>query len=73
MPPAVTPVTMPDVPTVAMPVALQLHTPPVTTSLSVILPPGHTDDEPVIVPGLGNGFTVTVAVTVLVPQVLVTR
>ena len=72
MPPAVIPVTIPDVPTVATDVLLLLHIPALTTSLSVILPPGHTDDDPAIVPGFGNGFTVTVAVTVDVPQALVT-
>lgn len=39
--PAATPVTMPDVPTVAVPVALLLHTPPATELLNVVVRPTH--------------------------------
>ena len=37
-----------------------LQVPPVVASLKVVVPPGHTDNTPVIAAGLG--FTVIVAV-----------
>ena len=59
--PAVTPVTIPDdEPTVAIPGAVELHTPPGATLLSVVVAVGHTVGVPVIVPAFGIGFTVAV-------------
>jgi hypothetical protein len=69
--PAVTPVTTPAASTVATPDALLLHVPPAAASVSVTEEPAHTDEVPVMVPAAGNGFTVTVVVTVVVPQLLV--
>ena len=55
VPPAM-PVTSPAADIVAMPVAPELHVPPVTTSCSAEVPPMHTVGVPVIA---GNGLTVT--------------
>jgi hypothetical protein len=60
--PAATPVVIPVEPTVAIPMALELHTPPVVALLRAIVAAAHTADAPVIVPALGNGFTVIVLV-----------
>jgi len=47
--PADTPVTIPDVkPTVAIEVLLLVHEPPVTESVSVLVPPTHTLGVPMI-------------------------
>ena len=70
--PAVIPVTTPPVLTVAMPVLLLLHTPPLVASASVVVPPVHTVVDPVIVPADGVPDTVTVVVVLAVPQLLVT-
>lgn len=70
--PAATPVTTPVEPTVAILVAVLLHTPPVAASVKVILVAGHTVDAPDIEPALGLGFTVTTAVAANVPQLLLT-
>ena len=56
--PAATPVFIPVEPTVAIPMALELHTPPVVALPSVIDEPAHTADAPVIVPAFAKGFTV---------------
>jgi hypothetical protein len=53
---------MPVAPTVAIPVALELHVPPGVELLRVILAPTHTVPRPVI--GNGSGFTVMVTVEV---------
>ena len=50
---------------------LALHEPPLTISLSVIVKPTPTVDNPVIVPA-EDPVTVTVVLTVAVPQLLVT-
>jgi hypothetical protein len=63
---------MPDVPTNANVVLPLLHTPPVNTSDRVMEDPAQTPDTPVMVPALRNVPIVTTAVTVFVPQVLVT-
>ena len=63
--PAVTPVTMPVLPTIVAPVAPALHTPPETASVSVILLPTHTADGPLTAPTVAGGLTVTIVVTVL--------
>jgi hypothetical protein len=58
--PAATPVTMPPE-TVATEVLDELHTPPVVTSDSVVVLPGHTDVVPVIAATTGYGLIVTAA------------
>ena len=59
--------------TVALAVVLLDHTPAAAVSLNVIIaPPAHTAESPVITPGCGSGFTVTVAVVESVPQPFVT-
>jgi hypothetical protein len=70
--PAVMPVTVPVLPTVATPVAVLLHVPPVAASLKPVAEPTHTDAVPVMLPADGNGLTVTVVVAADVPQPLVT-
>ena len=70
--PAVTPVTIPDVPIVATAVLLLLHTPPVVVLLNVVVEVAQTIAVPVIVPATGSGLTVTFTVVVAVPQLLVT-
>jgi hypothetical protein len=60
--PAATPVTTPDVLTVAMVLSPLLHTPPEAVSASVVTEPMQTVGEPVITPALGNGEIVTIAV-----------
>ena len=57
------PVTIPvDEPTVAIPVALLLHVPPVVASVKAVVSPEHTFIVPVI--DAGNGFMVTIAVVI---------
>ncbi len=63
---------MPVEPAVATEVLVLLHTPPVIASFSVVVLPVFTDAVPVIVPALGNGFTVTIAVAATFPHPLVT-
>ena len=72
--PAVTLVTIPVTPTVAAEVLVLLHAPPAVASLRVVVtPPAHTVSVPVIPAGVvGKGFTVTVVVAALAPQVLLT-
>jgi hypothetical protein len=60
--PADTPVTMPVAPTVAMAAALLLHIPPGDASETLTELPGHTPDEPEIVPATGDGFVVNTLV-----------
>ena len=56
--PEATPVTMPEVePTVAIPVLLLLHVPPVVPSPNVVVAPTHAEVLPVIA---SNGVTVTI-------------
>ena len=67
--PCETPVTTPAIPTVATAVLLLLHTPPVVTSLSVVVLPAQTVGVPVIAAGVtGNEFTVTIFVADALPQ-----
>jgi len=63
---------MPATPIVAILDGLQLHTPPLTRSESMVVAVGHTVNVPMIVPALGNGSTVTTDVAATVPQLLVT-
>jgi hypothetical protein len=57
--------------TLAEPLLL-LHEPPVTVLDSDMVPPAHMDDEPVIVPALGDVFTVITRAAPITPQLLVT-
>ena len=61
--PGVTPVTTPDVLTVATDVLLLLHTPDGVPLVSVSGVPMHTRLLPVVAPGAGTASTVTTAVT----------
>ena len=70
--PAATPVVIPVEPTVAIPVALELHTPPVVELLSVMVEPAQTADAPVIVPAVGAVITLTDLVATPIPQLVVT-
>ena len=70
--PAATPLTTPDVLTVAVPVLLLAHTPPVVASLSVVVALTHTVAVPVMVPADGAALTVTTCVVVAEPQLFVT-
>lgn len=58
--PAVNAVTLPVVPTLAMPAALLLQVPPVAAVLSVCIDPTHIVVAPSI--AAGASFTVTIAV-----------
>jgi len=62
--PAENPVTMPEVPILAIAGLLLLHAPPVVASLNEVVNPGHVAAKPVIV--AGGGFTNT-AVEILQP------
>jgi len=68
--PAATPVTIPVLPTVAVPVAVELHTPPAIASLRVVMPPAsQTHVVPDIAVGfVGKGFTVITTVVAMLPQ-----
>ena len=68
--PVATPETTPAADMVAIDVPALLHTPPAAASFSAVVPPAYTFAVPVIGPGLGGAFTVTVAATVAVPQLL---
>ena len=70
--PADTPVTEPDVPTVATPGADDDQVPPEIPSARDILLATHTDEEPVMAPAFGAGLTVMFCVAYAVPQLLVT-
>jgi hypothetical protein len=70
--PKETPETTPAVFTVAIPVAAELHTPPLTVLLSTANAPWQTVALPVIVPASGNEFTETTLVAFDVPQLPVT-
>lgn len=66
------PATMPVLPIVAIAGALLLHTPPPEASFNRVEPNGQTVSVPVMVPAIGAGLTVTMAVATAVPQLLVT-
>ena len=70
--PAATPVTIPDIPIVAVAVFTELQTPLPAALFKVVLLAGHTVNTPVIVPAFGKGLTVTTLATAAVPQLLVT-
>ena len=70
--PVATPVTTPELLTVATEVLLLLHVPPLTLSVNEVILPTDTVEVPVIVPADGAAFTITEAVALAVPQLLVT-
>jgi hypothetical protein len=51
---------------------LALHAPPLTALDKLIVEPTVTDDDPLMVPASGAGFTVTTSVATAAPQLLVT-
>jgi hypothetical protein len=69
--PAETPVTMPDVPIVAIPVLPLLQEPPEVVSLSVVVAPWHMVGVPVMAPGSGSMIIVTLPVILEVQPVAV--
>ena len=68
--PGKTPETTPPV-TVATEVLVLLQAPPLAPSVNVIFDPAFTLDDPLIVPATGVVFTLTVTVTVPLPQLVV--
>lgn len=70
--PAATPVTLPEVLTVATAVELLLHVPPVMLLLKLMKEPTHTAEAPVIVPASGSALTLIFADADAVPQPVVT-
>ena len=70
--PAKFPVTIPDEFTDATVGVPDVQVPPDVASVRVMVEPTHTDDDPEIADTIGRAFTVTVLVTVEVPQLLVT-
>ena len=72
MVPATIPVTIPVVLTVPVPLAVLLHMPPVTASVSGVAEAWHTVAVPVMVPAFAVRFTVTIVVAHSVAQLLVT-
>ena len=69
--PADTPVTAPVAAVVATEVLLLDHTPPPVPSARVVTAPAHTDPAPLMLPAVGKGLTVTVAVVLAEPQLTV--
>jgi len=70
--PAVTPLTIPVAPMVAL-LFVMLHTPPTVAFARVMVPPAHTLPGPLIVSTVGVVVTVSLMLTVVVqPAVLVT-
>jgi hypothetical protein len=70
--PALIPVTIPLDTVAVVLLALQTPAPPVTSD-SVMKEPAHTAEAPVITPALGALVTVTVWLTTVVTQPLVTE
>ena len=66
--PTAIPVTIPEVPTPAMPDDTLLHTPPPAASVRAVVEVVHKDSVPVMVPALSNALTVTTTVGITVPQ-----
>ena len=69
--PGAFPVTNPEE-TLAVPGAELDHVPPDAELLSDVVAPAQTEEEPVIMPALGSGFTVTVIKVEAEPHELVT-
>ena len=72
MVPEETPETLPEASTVATAMLLLLHVPPVTASVKVDVVPVQTKVRPEIVPASAEVPTVTPAVTIAEPQLVVT-
>jgi hypothetical protein len=70
--PTATPVTTPDVLTVAREASLLLQVPPVPVVVKLTVVPVHTVLGPLIVPALGDKFTVIGVDMIEVPHALVT-
>jgi hypothetical protein len=70
--PTDTPVTTPAVLTVAREASLLLQVPPVPVVVKLIVVPVHTVLGPLIVPALGDKFTVIGVEIIEVPHALVT-
>ena len=71
--PAATPVTTPVVAfTLAIVALLVVHKPPVTVLVNVAVVPVHAVDGPLMLPAVAPVVTVTFAVAVVLPQLLVT-
>ena len=70
--PTATAVTTPVVLTLATALLLVVQVPPVAVLVSVNDAPGQSGVAPLMVPASGIAFTVTLAVAVAVPQLLVT-
>jgi hypothetical protein len=70
--PDVRPLTTPEVPTVATPAFVLLHTPPLATSVKVVVNPAVRVAVPLIASASGEGLIVTVKVAAAVPQLFVT-
>jgi hypothetical protein len=73
VPPAATPVTSPVVLTVAVAGVTLDQVPPLVASVNVVVAPTHTVAAPLIAAIVGTSSIVTLAVTSVVPQVLVTE
>src|SRR5579883_2359171 len=69
--PALTPVTVPPVLTVALLLRL-VQTPPEAKSVNVMAAPTQTADGPVITPELGDEFIVIAFLAIVVPHALLT-
>jgi hypothetical protein len=69
--PALMPVTMPPVVTVAL-VFPALQVPPAVGFTNVIAEPMHTLSAPLVVPAFGSGFTVISMVVLMLPQLPLT-
>lgn len=70
--PGLTPVTPPDELTVAVPVAPEVHVPPLTDGVSVVTAPWQTVEAPDSVPADGVELTVIIYGAMPVPQPFVT-
>jgi hypothetical protein len=70
--PDVRPLTTPEVPTVATPAFVLLHTPPLATSVNAIVDPAVRVAVPLIAPASGEGLIVTAKIAAAVPQMFVT-
>ena len=67
------PVTLPDASTVPTEDVTLLQAPPAAASVRAVIDPAQTTGVPVIVPATGSALTVTTAVVLALPQLLVTK
>lgn len=70
--PGATPVTLPDVPIVATPVAVLLQVPPAVEILKDMVSPSQTVPGPAIAATVGRGLIVIIFVAVTEPHTLLT-